>query len=66
MENELHQTLLWLVLQYLKNNEEFGGLKRELFFYPEHLQNLPLIPKGKVVRVTFDLVSEAKLENKAE
>jgi hypothetical protein len=66
METELNQTLLWLVLQFLKNNSEAGVLEHELYFYPEHLQNLPLIPKGKVVRVRFDLVSLAKLENRPE
>jgi hypothetical protein len=66
MENELNQTLLWLVLQFLKRNDESGISKHEMFFYPQHLQNLPLIPSGKVVKVTIELVSQAKLENRPE
>lgn len=38
--------------------------KRELYFYADHLP-FP-IPDGKVVRVTIDYVSLAKLENRAE
>lgn len=38
--------------------------KRERFFYAEELP-FP-IPEGKVVRVTIDYVSLAKLENRPE
>jgi hypothetical protein len=63
---DLNQTLLWLVLRFLKDHDKDGLQERGLYIHPEDLGNLPLIPKGKAVKVTFNLVSAAKLQNKAE
>jgi hypothetical protein len=62
---DLNQTLLRLVLQFLKEHED-GLVKRKLYVHPEDMGNLPLIPEGRAVQITFNLVSAAKLQNKAE
>ena len=42
-----------------------GAQKRELYFWQDDVLWLRL-PKGKVLRVTFDYVSESKLKNVGE
>jgi hypothetical protein len=42
-----------------------GAQKRELYFWENEILWLRL-PKGKVLRVTFDYVSESKLKNVGE
>ena len=63
---EINRALLWLILEFLRDNDKEGLDQRKLYVYPEDLANLPLLPKGKLVQITFNLVSQAKIENRPE
>lgn len=63
---EINRALLWLILEFLRDNDKEGLDQRKLYVYPEDLANLPLLPKGKLVQITFNLVSRAKIENRPE
>lgn len=63
---EINRALLWLILEFLRDNDKDGLDQRKLYVYPEDLANLPLLPKGKLVEITFNLVSQAKIENRPE
>ncbi len=65
MEPEINQSLLWILLKYLKSHDEGVG-KRELYFTRADFADLPLVPEGKVLRVTLDFVPLSKIENRAE
>lgn len=55
-----NETLMTHIMLFVKD----GLQKREIYFYPDELE-FP-IKDGKVIRVTIDYVSLAKLENRAE
>jgi hypothetical protein len=59
--DDLEKTVKQAVESFLS---EEGLTKRELYFYPDEL--VAEVPRGKLVRVTIDLVSQAKHENRPE
>lgn len=56
--------LMTLIQLFVRDHIREKLQKRELYFYPDEL-DFPVVD-GKVVRVTIDYVSLAKLENRAE
>lgn len=61
--DEPELNIMPLIQAFVKEHQN-GLQKQELYFYPDEL-DFPVIG-GKVIRVTIDYVSLAKLENRAE